>query len=60
MPVTRFAPSPTGLLHIGHAQALSSPGQMAGGGPMLLRLEDTDVTRCRLNAPPRSRQIWLG
>lgn len=47
--VTRFAPSPTGRLHLGHAYSayfvLSCA--RATGGSYLLRLEDTDHTRCR-------------
>lgn len=48
-PVFRFAPSPNGLLHLGHAysaltcQTLCQTMQ----GRMLLRLEDIDTTRCR-------------
>lgn len=47
--VTRFAPSPTGHLHRGHAfSALTAhrAAQEAGGG-FLLRIEDIDATRCR-------------
>lgn len=47
--LTRFAPSPTGLLHAGHAFAAlrARDEAAAGGGTMLLRLEDIDTTRCR-------------
>jgi len=47
--LTRFAPSPTGLLHLGHAYAAWRAWEeaQAGGGRMLLRLEDIDGTRCR-------------
>ena len=47
--VTRFAPSPTGLLHRGHAfSALTaSTAAREAGGRFLLRIEDTDFTRCR-------------
>lgn len=47
--VTRFAPSPTGLLHKGHAfSALTAwTAARAAGGRFLLRIEDTDFTRCR-------------
>jgi len=47
--VTRFAPSPTGLLHRGHAfSALTAwTAARAAGGRFLLRIEDTDFTRCR-------------
>ncbi len=46
---TRFAPSPTGLLHLGHvASALSGwTRARAAGGRFLLRLEDIDPQRCR-------------
>jgi len=43
--VTRFAPSPTGLLHLGHAfSALFAAGH---GDRFLLRIEDIDAGRCR-------------
>jgi glutamyl-Q tRNA(Asp) synthetase len=47
--VTRFAPSPTGLLHLGHAfSALTAfDAARAAGGRFILRIEDTDATRCR-------------
>ncbi len=47
--VTRFAPSPTGLLHLGHAHAALFAWRRAraAGGRFLLRLEDIDATRCR-------------
>jgi len=46
---TRFAPSPTGLLHLGHAHAAFFAWRQArqAGGRFLLRLEDIDATRCR-------------
>ncbi|HDR28333.1 tRNA glutamyl-Q(34) synthetase GluQRS [Rhodovulum sp.] len=46
---TRFAPSPTGPLHLGHAfSALTAFDRArAAGGTMLLRIEDIDSTRCR-------------
>ena len=47
MPVTRFAPSPTGLLHLGHAFAAVFAYQAAAGGSFLVRLEDIDLTRSR-------------
>ncbi len=48
-PVFRFAPSPNGLLHLGHAfSALTDFGLcQAAGGRFLLRMEDIDPTRCR-------------
>jgi glutamyl-Q tRNA(Asp) synthetase len=47
--VTRFAPSPTGLLHLGHVYALKVAVGFAKerGGHCLLRIEDIDFTRCR-------------
>ena len=47
--VTRFAPSPTGYLHLGHAfSALTAWGRAReGSGHFLLRLEDIDPARCR-------------
>jgi glutamyl-Q tRNA(Asp) synthetase len=45
--VTRFAPSPTGLLHIGHAYAALFAARAAAGGRFLVRMEDIDVGRCR-------------
>ena len=46
---TRFAPSPTGYLHLGHAfSALSAAdAARAAGGRLLLRIEDIDIGRCR-------------
>ncbi len=47
--VTRFAPSPTGLLHLGHAASALTGwhAARAAGGRYLLRLEDIDPQRCR-------------
>ncbi|MDB5415964.1 MAG: tRNA glutamyl-Q synthetase [Rubritepida sp.] len=47
--VTRFAPSPTGLLHLGHAHAALFAHRAArqAGGRFLLRIEDIDTTRSR-------------
>lgn len=47
--VTRFAPSPTGLLHLGHAYSaiLAHDAARAAGGKFLLRIEDIDTTRSR-------------
>ena len=44
---TRFAPSPTGWLHLGHAYAALYAERAAGGGRLLLRVEDLDTTRSR-------------
>ena len=47
--ITRFAPSPTGLLHLGHAYAAKVAHDLASqsGGKMILRIDDIDHTRCR-------------
>ena len=62
--VTRFAPSPTGLLHPGHAYSALKAFDFAreNGGRFLLRIEDIDFTRCR---PEYEEQLiadlaWLG
>lgn len=62
--VTRFAPSPTGLLHLGHAYSALFAFETArkNGGRFLLRIEDIDFTRCR---PESEKAIledlaWLG
>lgn len=46
---TRFAPSPTGRLHLGHAYsaALANEAALETGGRFLLRIEDLDQTRSR-------------
>src|SRR5882762_5698235 len=47
--VTRFAPSPTGYLHLGHVRSALEGWRAAreAGGCFLLRIEDIDHTRCR-------------
>src|SRR4051812_31013635 len=49
MIVTRFAPSPTGRLHLGHAYSavLGHARGRQSGGEFRLRIEDLDQTRCR-------------
>src|ERR1700744_2516466 len=49
MTVTRFAPSPTGYLHLGHAYSalFAETAARAAGGRFLLRIEDIDRARCR-------------
>ncbi|TIP38241.1 MAG: tRNA glutamyl-Q(34) synthetase GluQRS, partial [Mesorhizobium sp.] len=44
----RFAPSPNGELHLGHAYSALLNQRMAArvGGRLLLRIEDIDITRC--------------
>ncbi|WGD53646.1 tRNA glutamyl-Q(34) synthetase GluQRS [Bradyrhizobium sp. CB1650] len=48
-PVFRFAPSPNGLLHLGHAYSalLNFDRAQETGGRLLLRIEDIDAIRCR-------------
>lgn len=62
--VTRFAPSPTGRLHIGNARTALFNGLLArrAGGEMILRLEDTDRERSRagFEAGIFEELHWLG
>jgi len=64
MIVTRFAPSPTGLLHMGHAYSALFAWRRAreAGGRFLLRIEDIDRTRCRpeFTAAILEDLAWLG
>jgi glutamyl-Q tRNA(Asp) synthetase len=48
-PVFRFAPSPSGYLHLGHAYSalINADLARAAGGRLLLRIEDIDTARCR-------------
>jgi len=48
-PMVRFAPSPNGLLHVGHARSAMLNWRFANdhGGTFLLRIEDIDTTRAR-------------
>ncbi|MFC3166472.1 tRNA glutamyl-Q(34) synthetase GluQRS [Paracoccus fontiphilus] len=59
---TRFAPSPTGLLHLGHAYAALLAEREATSGQFLLRIEDIDRDRCRAEYEDAIYQdlIWLG
>lgn len=62
--VTRFAPSPTGRLHKGHAFSALLGHRLAqdAGGQWLLRIEDIDPTRCRAeyDAGIMEDLNWLG
>jgi len=63
-PTTRLAPSPTGLLHAGHARSFLAAWWLARarGGRVVLRIEDLDHTRCRpewTQAALRDLE-WLG
>ncbi|MDB6069222.1 MAG: gluQ [Verrucomicrobiales bacterium] len=61
---TRFAPSPTGYLHLGHALAarVAWDCARAEGGTFLVRMEDIDFTRCRpeFEAAIFEDLAWLG
>lgn len=63
-PVFRFAPSPNGRLHLGHAASALLNARLAAkaGGRFLLRIEDIDVTRCRpeFEAAIEEDLAWLG
>jgi glutamyl-Q tRNA(Asp) synthetase len=62
--VFRFAPSPTGHLHLGHAYSalLNLEAARKTGGCFLLRIEDTDTTRCTpaLTEALLEDLAWLG
>lgn len=62
--VTRFAPSPTGLLHLGHAASALVAWHAArgAGGRFLLRIEDIDAQRCRPDYAQATLEdlAWLG
>lgn len=64
MPITRFAPSPTGYLHLGHVAnaAWVWGAARARGGQVVLRIEDHDRTRCRpeYEAALLDDLDWLG
>jgi glutamyl-Q tRNA(Asp) synthetase len=64
MIVTRFAPSPTGYLHLGHARSAWEGWHPAreAGGRFLLRIEDIDRTRCRAEFDTAIGEdlTWLG
>jgi glutamyl-Q tRNA(Asp) synthetase len=63
-PVFRFAPSPNGYLHLGHAYSALLNFDLArqAGAQFLLRIEDIDVTRCRpeFEAAIYEDLAWLG
>lgn len=63
-PVFRFAPSPNGRLHLGHALSALTNEALARrfGGRLLLRIEDIDLTRCRpeLVEGIEADLAWLG
>ena len=63
-PVFRFAPSPNGYLHLGHAYSalLNFVSARQSGGRFLLRIEDIDVVRCKpqFEAAIYEDLAWLG
>lgn len=63
-PVLRFAPSPTGLLHVGNARTALLNALLArrGGGTFILRLDDTDTARSRAEFAEAIGEdlLWLG
>jgi glutamyl-Q tRNA(Asp) synthetase len=63
-PVFRFAPSPNGYLHLGHAYSalLNFDSARRAGGRFLLRIEDIDTTRCKpeFEAAIYQDLAWLG
>ena len=63
-PVFRFAPSPNGFLHLGHAYSAMLNFDLArqSGGRFLLRIEDIDASRCRpeFEAAIYEDLRWLG
>ncbi len=63
-PVFRFAPSPNGYLHLGHALSALINADMAAaaGGRLLLRIDDIDTARCRpeFEAAIYEDLAWLG
>src|SRR3977135_3132587 len=62
--ICRFAPSPNGYLHLGHALSALTNFDMArqAGGRFLLRIEDIDRARCRseFEAAIYEDLSWLG
>lgn len=62
--ITRFAPSPTGYLHLGHAFSALTAFRAAqeAGGRFILRIEDIDRTRCKpeYEAAIHEDLAWLG
>ncbi|MCX5579908.1 tRNA glutamyl-Q(34) synthetase GluQRS [Kaistia terrae] len=62
--IFRFAPSPNGELHLGHAFSALLNGDLAreAGGQLLIRMEDIDLARCRpeFEASILDDLAWLG
>ena len=58
----RLAPTPTGLLHIGHARTFAVAAERAGRAGLVMRIEDLDAPRCREEfvAAALEDLRWLG
>ena len=58
----RLAPTPTGLLHVGHARTFATAAQRAGSAGLVLRIEDLDASRCRAEYATAAVEDlhWLG
>jgi glutamyl/glutaminyl-tRNA synthetase len=58
----RLAPTPTGLLHVGHARTFALAAERAAGAGLVLRIEDLDGPRCRpeFTAAALEDLRWLG
>ncbi len=58
----RLAPTPTGLLHVGHARTFALAAERAGAAGLVMRIEDLDGPRCRAEfaAAALDDLRWLG
>jgi len=58
----RLAPTPTGLLHVGHARTFALAASRAAGAGLVMRIEDLDRDRCRpeFTAAALDDLRWLG
>ena len=58
----RLAPTPTGLLHVGHARTFALAARRAAGAGLVMRIEDLDLPRCREEfvAAALEDLRWLG
>ncbi|MFM9059325.1 MAG: glutamate--tRNA ligase family protein [Planctomycetaceae bacterium] len=58
----RLAPTPTGLLHVGHARTFALAAERAGSAGLVMRIEDLDRPRCREDfvAAALADLRWLG
>ncbi|MEI7782208.1 MAG: glutamate--tRNA ligase family protein [Planctomycetota bacterium] len=58
----RLAPTPTGLLHVGHARTFALAASRAAGAGLVMRIEDLDLPRCREEFTTAALEDlrWLG